>query len=604
MNYDSKNTDPAQAEQAAGGPSSQHFAPASTPNVAPVPPTPLHPAPLADRLLSWTDAHRWKFFAALALLYIAGFQTTWRLEPDSGLYMSIGKSLAHGHGYTYHGEPHRLAYPGLPTLMAGLFLLFGSDSLLPAQVLMPLLGLATLALTYRLVHLFAGRPTAVLVTVGVGLSQLFFQYSFELRTDLPFALGVTMFLAGYEGVYQAIRPSHKSQPPLTAVRWYDIAFLVLGIVVFVTMRPAMWTVLFAAGLAAPVAGARLLLELLSTQGQTPSLSPVLVRIRRTIRRPVFWVPAVGLLAIVAAVVAFQVLDPRDAGGDDDAGYAEEDQMFHLNLKQVKSMLGRVRTNAIPVLGGQVAEASFGINAIPPLALLLGGAVLVLGIGLTRVRPLWGMLVLVTAGVVLLVPEPHARYFLPVLPLLVLGWWRGLHWLNHRLPARWGNWAFLALFALGIVPNCGKLIDFILEQRSTPFLHTYKEGRFASVYEMARMVRKHTPPSTPPATGQHGTWVLTPPKFARVLTFLSDRYAIEAHRGFRLTGWDEQTWQHVYVIEPSAPPNRNPNDDRPTAQFWLKQHGYEVDPEVIAKVPNADPDAKAPWTLHRVRRIAN
>ena len=36
--------------------------------------------------------------------------------------------LVHGDGYTYHGQSHRLVFPGLPWLFAGLFKLFGTDS--------------------------------------------------------------------------------------------------------------------------------------------------------------------------------------------------------------------------------------------------------------------------------------------------------------------------------------------------------------------------------------------------------------------------------------------------------------------------------------------
>ena len=55
---------------------------------------------------------------------------------------------------------------------------------MPHLVLTGLMGLATLALVYRLILLIADRPTAVLVTVGVGMSRLFYRNCFELLTDL------------------------------------------------------------------------------------------------------------------------------------------------------------------------------------------------------------------------------------------------------------------------------------------------------------------------------------------------------------------------------------------------------------------------------------
>src|SRR5439155_1656852 len=83
------------------------------------------------------------------------------------LYLTIGRNLALGKGYTYHGLPHSLAYPGMPWLFAGLFKVFGTGTLLPADVVMLGCAFATLALVYRLFLLHAGRPTAVLMTVAL-----------------------------------------------------------------------------------------------------------------------------------------------------------------------------------------------------------------------------------------------------------------------------------------------------------------------------------------------------------------------------------------------------------------------------------------------------
>src|SRR5687767_10685586 len=65
----------------------------------------------SDLLLSWADRYRRWIFAGLALLYVAGFNAQWRLEPDSALYLTIGRNLAERKGYTFHGKSHRLAYP-------------------------------------------------------------------------------------------------------------------------------------------------------------------------------------------------------------------------------------------------------------------------------------------------------------------------------------------------------------------------------------------------------------------------------------------------------------------------------------------------------------
>src|SRR5687767_8228472 len=100
----------------------------------------LHSARVSDLLLAWADRYRRWVFASLVLLYAAGFNGQWRPEPDSALYLSIGRNIAEGKGYTYHGKSHRLAYPGLPVVFAAISKVAGQRSLLAALVLMPLLG--------------------------------------------------------------------------------------------------------------------------------------------------------------------------------------------------------------------------------------------------------------------------------------------------------------------------------------------------------------------------------------------------------------------------------------------------------------------------------
>ena len=88
-------------------------------------PSPLQqPIRLPARLLSFADRNHRAIFLAIALIYLLSFNGQWRVERDSALYLTIGRNLAEGQGYTYHGVPHRLAFPGLPVLFAGTFKLF------------------------------------------------------------------------------------------------------------------------------------------------------------------------------------------------------------------------------------------------------------------------------------------------------------------------------------------------------------------------------------------------------------------------------------------------------------------------------------------------
>src|ERR1700754_4221421 len=144
----------------------------------------------SDRILALFDRYRWLVLGVLLLAYLAGFNGQWRPEPDSALYLSLGRDVAGGLGYTYHGQPHHFAYPGWRWMLAGIFRVFGGHAIFVAHGAIFLMGLASLALMYRLALLHAGRPMAVMMTVGLGISHTFYRYCFELRSDMPFMLGV------------------------------------------------------------------------------------------------------------------------------------------------------------------------------------------------------------------------------------------------------------------------------------------------------------------------------------------------------------------------------------------------------------------------------
>ncbi len=477
---------------------------AAAPSILPAPTRALPDAAVAsDRILAWADRNRARIFIALALIYFAGFNAQWRLEPDSALYLSVGRNIAEGHGYTFHGHPNRLAYPGLPILFAGTFRLFHTTSLLPALILMPLLGAATLAMTYRLIFLRAGRPTAVLVTFGVAMSRLFYRYNFELLSDLPFLLGVTTFLVGYEAIFY--RSERAAAGRDGRIRWFDWAFLACGLVIAVAMRPAMWA---------------LVLAVIATLGW--SLGTALLS-----RRKFHWGHGLICLGVLAAVVIFYDRDPRHAATTNGPGYREEDEMLSLRPQRLWTMTVQLADSAPAVFESALVKATFGMPLGIGFSSVMAGVMIALGAGLAWHRPLWGLFFLTTLAMVMLV-RPLDRYFLPLVPLLVFAWWRAITWVNRTLPGRWGNRAFLLLFALGAIPNGARVGGFVVEQRQVPFLHNYKEGRYASADSAARIIAEHVPDGREATTEQTG-WVLVPPKCGRILTFLSRRYAIEPSR---------------------------------------------------------------------------
>jgi 4-amino-4-deoxy-L-arabinose transferase-like glycosyltransferase len=484
---------------------------------------PARPADLAaqwpERLLAWVDHHRKTLFAGLALFYLLSFNGQWRMEPDSALYLTLGRNVADGLGYTYHGQPHRLAYPGLPWLFAGLFKLFGAHSVLPHLIVMPLLGLAALALCYRLFLLHTGRAVAVLVTLTLGVSRTFYRYNFELLSEVPFLVGVLAFLVGWESVLHRRREGEQPGDDPTRGRHRGLDWLLLfgGLGVAVITRPTMWSLLLAAGAALPF---------------------------WALERPVRWRRVLIVLAAAAIAGVAMIAYLKRVGS---AGYEHDliatatgnsNQLVRQALFQTGPDL--LQPNGFEALFGfdighiQLAYLHLGNHDIPvavPFSLLVIGC----GLALFRRRPIWGLFVLFTM-VMMLVRVVHVRYFLQVLPLLIYGFWLFATEVYRRVPPKWGHPLFAAMVVLLLVVNAGRSLAFVIEQRATPFLARYKEGAFVPIVGVAEQLKRHTP--------EHA-WVLAPEKTDRILTNLTGRYvaAPNATIDFR------PQWQTLYVLEP-------------------------------------------------------
>ncbi|HSV14361.1 MAG TPA: hypothetical protein VLI90_08885 [Tepidisphaeraceae bacterium] len=466
-----------------------------------------------DWLLAWADRHRWWLFAGVACFYLAAFNGQWRLQPDTALYLSLGRNLAEGKGYTYLGRPHHLAYPGWPWLIAVTFKLFGTQSLLPIHVVLFLIAIATIALSYRLFLLHSGRPTAVIVAVGLAVTKTFFTFGFELWSDMLFAAGVMAFLAGYEAVWRE-RPPGVNEPAHRA-RWYDFGLLVGGLAVAVVTRPTMWPLIVA------ITGAMLYSAI---KGH--------VRWQR-------YVGAAALITVVAAATFALARHRTAAGGEQITGEYERyalQQASHLSQTLARAVTVNLRDLMDWAASDTLFQVRFGIFN-RALSLL----VIALGISLFRERVLWGLwfcALLITIVLVLALD----RYFLPVIPLLVFAWWQLLVRINRALPRAWGNLVFLGLLGAAMGINISKCGGIVIQQRTRPFLAHYSRGEYAAVPALAAEIAKHT--------GDDAVVLIKPP-YARVTEFLSARYVVN---GFDLlsgfaAGTGALSRGPVYVVEP-------------------------------------------------------
>jgi hypothetical protein len=545
-----------------------------------IPPAPLPPpSSVSDvtapprapaRVLAWVDRHRRVLLTVVVLLYVAAFNGQWRPEPDSALYLAVGRNLAEGRGYTYHGAPHSLVFPGLPLLFAGVFKAFGGHNLVAPHAVMLAVAFAALALTYRLFLLHAGRPTAVLMTLLVGVSRTFFQYGYELLSDLPFLLTVLAFLCGYEAILHRCRANEPLTAPGTEPRGsaagpinrrpspFDWFLLIGGLAGAVVTRPAMVALILA------VAG-------------TVAWSLARGRFR--------WGGVLILLGVVAAGVTFYLLDPRRhavgqpgvaaVGGGYEAVLQDKGRLLHVLHRAVAENLWRI-------FHPTVAEAVFGmdlgvsVNPWVSAILLAAGAVV-----LFRTHVLWGMLLLATLA--MMGVEVHVRYLLFVLPLMLYALWRALVWVNHRLPRARGEVVFACVFGLLLATNVTRVAGFIAGQRKPHVLQTYKRGKFAALDALAAAVRQHVEP---------GGWLLVQPRLGRILTYKSGRYAVEPVVSAATI--DPRT-QPVYVLDPIETVDEKTGEVDARTRDWMAERHFGRG-ALIATVPDGH---GGQWTLYRV-----
>jgi hypothetical protein len=481
---------------------------------------------LCQQLMDFLDRHRRAILLTVAAVYLLGFNGQWLLQPDSALYLCLARNLARGWGYTFGGVLHDTACPGVPMALAALYRVFPDHIVLAADVMMWVCGVAALGLVYRLVLLAYDRKTALLVTCAVAITTEFYRYAFSILTDMPFLTGVMAVLAGHEGVF------HSSAS--RRARWWDWALLIGGLIVLITTRPLMIAFLAAwfvsLGFAAVV--------------------------RRNLK-------AAGAIALCAGIlVVFFVFDPRRRGHGLVSGYLQ--YAVH-QLTHFDDLRTAIELNFGRLLNPLIAKAAFGLrlggwwwpNAI------FGFCIIAAAVALIRKRMLWGLWVIALVATLLMTVSDD-RYFLPILPLIVLGWWDAIRRFNLRFPTAVGNWIFAFLVVLGTVPNAVLLGGFVIHQRWIPFINGYQNGKFAPVVQMAEQI---------PAQTTQEDVILCPEKLARIMAFLSDRMfyefnePIKAKNGHMLVildpadieykRWLKRAQVHAYG-DPLITVNRGPN----------------------------------------------
>jgi hypothetical protein len=485
----------------------------------------------AQRYADFTDRHRKPLLIILFLFLLCGFNGQWHLGPDSGLYLSLGQNLANGRGYTYHGLPHGMVYPGLPYALATLFKIFHSQNavIAAADALMLACGLGVLAATYRLVDLAFNRPSAVIVTLGVGITREFYRYCFEILTDMPFLLGVMMFLAGQEAIFQSIDQHHRK------IRWFDWTLLIVGLIIAITTRPTM-------------------IGLLTVW----IVSMIWTAIRKKNLRPIALITTIVIAALIALFIRF---DPRHAVNAIRSESYETTVLNDLTSNLQHRLSVDVPANFVDLFALSAARSAFGmplgtwwINAI------FGSIILAASLALIRKRLLWALWIAVTLAILILI-QSHDRYMLEILPLLVLGWWRLMLTMNRLLPRKLGNAIFILMLILGTLPNMVQSGAIALHQRLISFSPQFRDPEFQVAIPLAQDLKKFTTPDE---------IIFCPIKLSRILTFLANRNVYEATD----PGNGEFSTHPSWVIY-------DPTDLQ--LRIWLTTHQVQLNPKPIATI---------------------
>src|SRR5205823_12049942 len=199
----------------------------------------------------------------------------------------------------------------------------------------------------------------------------------EMLADLPFLLGMLIALYGWERLRAGDSP-----------RLRPLACLFAGLALAAVMRPTFW-ILALAWLMVCAWG-------------------LITGPRRR-----FYATCLAVLFVVWITVA--LADPRVRGFHPLAGGYEHDA-----IAAARDARDKVYENLPRMLDAELAYSFFGQKWIPGMTQVMNVLAVLASLLLWRTNPLWTLLILLTVAVTL-VMGPVPRYYVMVLPLLMLSW---------------------------------------------------------------------------------------------------------------------------------------------------------------------------------------
>lgn len=453
------------------------------------------------RFASWTErflTRYWKpAWAVVAAWYLLSLNGLWRASPDSGLYLRLAMNLAQGKGYVYLGEPHRLAYPGLPYLISWLVELSPAHYVALADAAMLAMALLAFAVCYQLLRLMVRPGTAMAVTLLTALNFHLYRFAFELMTDMPFFLGTMLVLAG--GAMSGVLPVPRLHPeafePTRRLRVGGSLMLIGGLALCAVMRPTVYPLAACLVLAAGVG---------MFQRQ---------RVRRTATVVVTLVVVVGLIAWVF------LADPRRSGSSEMDIY---EHAITANLLAAFHNPGVLLERIWQLISPEFPTTIFAFSWTPQADWLI--VLILLGATAWALRryPMGLAWIAATFATQLVAEQPLPRYMLSIIPLVMLGWWQLASALNTRLSRHAGNILAMTMVGVCLVSPVRAAGQIWLEQYRRPFYQSYHRGEYQAAWEMGQLLRAQTPEDALVIIPSDDTL-----KLDRILTYFSGRGVISA-----------------------------------------------------------------------------
>lgn len=450
------------------------------------------------RFTTWVEEfsfrHRKAVALGIVLFYVLSFNGLWRIGPDSGLYLSLGRSIARGEGYTYHGAPHLLGYPGLPYLIAGAMTISERHAVAIVDGMMLLMGLGSIYLAWQMFRRITRPGAAVVMAALLAANLNLYRLSFQILTDMPFLLGAMMVLLGglMSGVLPPPRLDEQAVRTTGRGRIVGAGMLLLGLLICAYTRPmfpALAICVVAAGIVAVIAQRR-------------------------------WRGVLMLMALAVCVLGVYLLagssDPRRAGVFSPDLYEESIRAL---IRYAIDDPRRLAVAAQQLAGKELPAAFYGFTWTDKGNWVASALILSAVVAVLRRWPVALLWVGITLAVQLLLKDgPEPRYMIPLLPLFVLAWWESAVWINARLWRYPGNLAAFCMYVM-LIPGMIRCVGEIwYDQYRRPFHEHYRWGTWAAVYEAGRMIHELTPPDAV---------IVASPDYDRALTFLADRWVVPA-----------------------------------------------------------------------------